>query len=83
MDLFATLLRIRQAEFAARAGYREPDAWGTGAEEPGVPIDIHTELTNDQFISAWQRSRKQWQERISLTEEQQYQKDILSVSEFN
>ena len=68
VDVFAALLRPRQAEFAARAGYREPDAWVTGAEEPGVPIDIHTELTEDQFISAWQCWCKQWQERIPLTE---------------
>ena len=83
VDLLATLPRPRQAEFAARAGYREPDAWDTGAEEPGVPIDIHTQLTEKQYESAWQRWRIQWQERVPLTEEQQKQKETLSLSDFN
>ena len=44
VDLFATLLRVRQAELAVRAGYEHTDAWDTGVAEPGVDIDTHTEF---------------------------------------
>ena len=39
-ELMATLLRVRQAEFAAAKGYKEPDAWDFGVVEPDVPIDM-------------------------------------------
>ena len=34
-------------------------------------------------MSAWHCWRKQWQERIPLTESQLFQKDSMKASEFN
>ena len=56
----ATLLRVRQAEFASAKGYKEPDAWDFGVVERDVAIDIHTQLSEDQFEHAWTRRRTQW-----------------------
>ena len=39
-EWMATLLRVRQAEFAASKGYSTPDAWNIGVVEPDVPIDM-------------------------------------------
>ena len=58
---------MRQAEFASEHHAEDPDAWDTGAAEPGVPIDIHTSLTDKAFGRAWGRWRKQWQARVALT----------------
>ena len=60
-DIFATRLRVRQAEFASRQQAENPNAWDTGAAEPGVPIDVHTSLSNQDFERAWSRWRRQWQ----------------------
>ena len=43
-DLFKTLLRVRQAEFEAQEGVNNPDAWDTGAAEPGAAIDLDRQL---------------------------------------
>ena len=69
-ELMATLLRARQAEFASAKGYRDPDAWNIGVVEPDVPIDIHTQLSEEQLESAWNRWRVQWQKRATLTHKQ-------------
>ena len=82
-DIFATLLRVRQAEFASGHHARDPDAWDTGAAEPGVPIDIHTTLSDEAFQSAWGRWRKQWQDRVVLTPAQAEAKRHLSGNAFN
>ena len=50
--LFKTLLRVRQAEFEAQAGVHNPNAWDTGAAEPGVPIDVVRQLSSVEFGSA-------------------------------
>ena len=60
--LFKTLLRVRQAEFEAQAGVDNPDAWDTGAAEPGVPIDVIRQLSDtrhmrDGVSSGWTGSR--------------------------
>ena len=48
-ETFNTLLRVRQAEFEAQAGMRNPDAWDTSAAEPGVEIDITGSSTAMSF----------------------------------
>ena len=68
--LFTTLLRVRQAELEAQAGVPNPNAWDTGAAEPGVPMDVDRELSDTEFCSADARWRQQWLERISLTPSQ-------------
>ena len=86
--LFGTLLRVRQAEFASCAGYENPDAWNTGVAEPGVEIDTHTQLAETgatgqpSMENAWGRWRRQWQERIPLTAEQELQQAHSSHSAF-
>ena len=69
-DLFKTLLRVRQAEFEFQAGAHNPDAWDTGAAEPGVAVDVDRELSTHEFGSAYGRWRKQWVARITLTSSQ-------------
>ena len=64
--LFKTLLRVRQAEFEARAGVDNPNAWDTGAAEPGVDINVSRELTNEEMGSAYGRWRRQWVGRLTL-----------------
>ena len=70
-ELFKTLLRARQAEFAAQAGFLDPDAWDTGVAEPGVAIDIDRQLSDTEFASAWGRWRQQWIERTHLLPRQE------------
>jgi len=77
-DLFMTLLRVRQAEFEAQAGVKDPDAWNTGAEEPGVPINLTRELDGDEFGSAFVRWRHQWLNRIKLHPWQEHLRETLS-----
>ena len=79
----ATLLRVRQAEFASAKGYKEPDAWDFGVVEPDVPIDIHTQLTDNQFDNAWKRWRVQWQERTPLTDKQKQDQMTMNNNRFN
>ena len=79
-DLFMTLLRVRQAEFEAQAGVKDPDAWNTGAEEPGVPIDLERELDGEEFGSAYARWRHQWLERIALYPWQEQLRETSSHS---
>ena len=64
--LFKTLLRVRQAEFEAQEGVNNPDAWDTGAAEPGVAIDVTRHLEDEEFGNAYARWRQQWLERITL-----------------
>ena len=47
-DISATLLRVRQAEFASGQQAEDPDAWGTGAVEPGV---LHVDTVEQQAFS--------------------------------
>jgi len=82
-ELFATLLRVRQAEFASKAGFPDSNAWNIGAVEPDVPIDIHRTLKEHEFESAWGRWRKQWQNNITLTDKQTWDKKNLPVWKFN
>ena len=56
--VFKTLLRVRQAEFAAQAGAPDPDAWDIGAAEPCVAIDLDRELDRTEFGSAFGRWRR-------------------------
>ena len=70
-ELFKTLLRVRQAEFAAQAGFLDPDAWDTDAAEPGVDIDVDRPLSDEEFGSAWGRWRQQWSERVQLLPRQE------------
>ena len=65
-DLFRTLLRVRQAEFEAQAGVNDPDAWDTGAAEPGVAIDLNRELLGEEFGQAYAGWRQRWVQRITL-----------------
>ena len=81
-DLFKTLLRVRQAEFEAQAGVNNPDAWNTGAAEPGVPIDLERELGGEEFGSAYARWRRQWFNRITLHPWQEKLRDNLPHGEF-
>ena len=62
-DIFATLLRVRQAEFASWDHAEEPDAWSTGVAEPGVCIDIHTSLSDKIFESAWRSLQPRGKQR--------------------
>ena len=82
-DLFGTLSRVRQAQFESEVGIEEPDAWDTGAGEPGVVIDIHRALTAAESESAWGRWRKQWQDKVPLNPGQQSDKQHPSVCKFN
>ena len=71
-DVFKSLLRARQAEFAALAGYQDADAWDTAAAEPGVEIDFKRELSGPEFERAWKRWRQQWIERVQLLPHQEH-----------
>ena len=51
--IFKTLLRVRQAEFEAHAGVHEPNAWDTGAAEPGVAVDLARNLDGVEFGRAY------------------------------
>ena len=82
-DIFATLLRVRQAEFASRQQDENPNAWDTGAAEPGVSIDIHRTLSNQEFDNAWKRWRQQWEDRVPLTPEQKKAKRTKSGNAFH
>ena len=81
-DLFKTLLRVRQAEFEAQAGVPNPDAWDTGAAEPGVAIDLDRQLGDVEFGRAYARWRKQWVERITLHPHQEEQRRDLKPVDF-
>ena len=81
-DLFTTLLRVRQAEFEAQAGVHKPNAWDTGAAEPGVPIDFVRQLSDTEFASAYARWRQQWVDRITLTPGQEDLRRTLPHSKF-
>ena len=59
-NLFKTLLRVRQAEFKAKAEVTKLHAWNTGAAEPGVPIVLARELNGQGFGSAYARWRRKW-----------------------
>ena len=80
--LFKTLLRVRQAEFEAQAGVNNPDAWDTGAAEPGVPIDLDRQLDGPEFGSAYGRWREQWVGRIKLHPWQEVERQRLSNAAF-
>ena len=80
--LFKTLLRVRQAEFEAQAGVKDPDAWDTGAAEPSVAIDLTRELDKTEFGSAYARWRQQWLERITLHPWQEEERQRLSNAAF-
>ena len=80
--IFKTLLRVRQAEFEAQAGVENPDAWDTGAAEPGVAINATRHLTEDEFGVAYKRWREQWLAKIKLTESQQKQRDAMKPVAF-
>ena len=75
------MLRVRQAEFEAQAGVNNPDAWNTGAAEPGVPIDLERELDGEELGSAYARWRRQWLDRITLHPWQEKLRDNLPHAE--
>ena len=80
--LFKTLLRVRQAEFAAQAGVNDPNAGDTGAAEPGGPIDDGRVLSDEEFGSAYGRWRHQWLQRITLTPWQEEERRTLAHAQF-
>ena len=82
-DLFKTLLRVRQAQFEVEAGVTSsPDAWDTGAGEPGVPIDLDREFTGVEFGVVYGRWRRQWVEKATLLPWQEKQRQTLAPHDF-
>ena len=87
VDLLSRLLRVRQAEIVSRRGTGvgepcDPDAWDITVAEDGVDIDIHRTLTVAEYTSALQCWRRQWQDRVALTVEQERKRQCMGAGKF-